>query len=235
MSFLPQRWHRSHLALGTLTAILPLLIFLPKSAGEAKPPTKFEIKSGDHICIIGNTLADRMQHDGWLETMLHSRFPKHELVIRNLGFSGDELTLRLRSANFGTPDQWLSAAQPIPEPNKLVTRKGLTDNRLERTNTRADVIFAFFGYIESFAGEACLYKFKNDLEAIIKHTLSQNYNGKSPPRLVLFSPIAHEDLHDRNLSDGKENNRRLELYTKAMAEVAKKNGVTFVDLFTPTR
>ena len=35
-----------------------------------------------------------MQHDGWLETMLHSRFPKLELVIRNLGFSGDELTLR---------------------------------------------------------------------------------------------------------------------------------------------
>ena len=27
-----------------------------------------EIKPGDHIAIIGNTLADRMQHDGWLET-----------------------------------------------------------------------------------------------------------------------------------------------------------------------
>ncbi len=34
-----------------------------------------EIKPGDHIAIIGNTLADRMQHDGWLETLLQARFP----------------------------------------------------------------------------------------------------------------------------------------------------------------
>ncbi len=145
------------------------------------------------------------------------------------------MTIRLRSANFGSPDQWLAGSQPIPEPGKLVTRKGLTDNRLERTNTRADVIFAFFGYNESFAGEAGLDKFKNDLDNFIKHTLSQKYNGKSAPRLVLFSPIAHEDLKDRNLPDGSENNKRLEMYTKAMGEVAKKNGVVFVDLFHPTR
>ena len=48
----------------------------------------------DHICIIGNTLAERMQYDGWLETLLHARFPKHDLVIRNLGFSGDEIADR---------------------------------------------------------------------------------------------------------------------------------------------
>src|SRR4029077_5713652 len=91
----------------------------------AAPPL-VEIKPGDHICIIGNTFADRMQHDGWFETFLHASYPKHELVVRNLGFSGDELTLRLRSANFGTPDEWLTKCQ-------------------------ADVIFAFFGYNESFA------------------------------------------------------------------------------------
>ncbi len=227
--------------------LLPLIVLLPihapvQSAGETIAPTpnrgprvKLEIKPGEHICIIGNTLADRMQHDGWLETMLHSRFPKHELVIRNLGFSADELTLRLRSANFGTPDQWLSANQPIPEPNRLVTRKGLTNNRLERTNTRADVVFAFFGYNESFAGAEGLEKFKSDLEAFIQHTLAQKYNGKSAPRLVLFSPIAHENLKSRNLPDGSENNKRLEMYTKAMLEVSGKNGVVCVDLFHSTR
>src|SRR5215831_4195857 len=94
-------------------------------SGSAALAAGLELKKGDHICIIGNTLADRMQHDGWLETMIQSRYPKHELVFRNLGFSGDELTLRLRSANFGTPDQWLAGSQPIPEPGKLVTRKGL--------------------------------------------------------------------------------------------------------------
>ena len=34
-----------------------------------------EIKPGDHISIIGNTLADRMQHDGWLETYLQAGSP----------------------------------------------------------------------------------------------------------------------------------------------------------------
>ena len=32
-------------------------------------------KTGDHVCLIGNTLAERMQHDGWLEAILHFRYP----------------------------------------------------------------------------------------------------------------------------------------------------------------
>jgi lysophospholipase L1-like esterase len=171
--------------------------------------TTLTLAHGEHIAIIGNTLADRMQHFGGLETLLQARFPRHELVVRNLGFSGDELTLRLRSADFGTPDDHLKF-------------------------NAADVILAFFGYNESFAGEEGLAKFKQDLDAFIKHTLSQKYNGKSAPRLVLFSPIAHEDLHDRNLPDGKENNARIKVYTAAMAEVARANNVPFVDLFGPS-
>jgi len=176
-----------------------------QAAGE---PTLFE--KGDHVSIIGNTLADRMQHDGFLETYLHLRLPKHDLTIRNLGFSGDELTLRLRSADFGSPDQWLG-------------------------KNKTDVVLAFFGYNESFAGAAGLDRFRNELTAFIEHTLKQKYNGKSPPRLVLFSPIAHENLRDRNLPDGSENNQNLQLYAKAMEEVARAKGVIFVDLFTPSR
>ena len=52
-------------------------------------------------------------------------FPKHELVVRNLGFSGDEIDTRLRSKNFGTPDEWLSGlAKPIG---------GYEDNRFAGT------------------------------------------------------------------------------------------------------
>src|SRR5215831_18447568 len=46
------------------------------SADDSRPAVRLTLRPGDHICIIGNTLADRMQHDGWLETYLHSRFPK---------------------------------------------------------------------------------------------------------------------------------------------------------------
>ena len=169
-----------------------------------------ELQPKDHISIIGGTLADRMQHDGWLETYFYNRFPQHDLVFRNLGFGGDELKTRLRSANFGTPDQWL-------------------------TKTKTDVVFAFFGYNESFAGAAGVAGFKRDLDDFIKKTTSKKYNGQSAARLVLFSPIAHENLHDPNLPDGTANNKRLETYTAAMAEVARANNVPFVDLFHATR
>ena len=188
-----------------LTLVLFTLAGLPQLQAA-----ELQLEKGDHICYIGNTLADRMQHDGWLETLIQTRFPNHELVFRNLGFSGDELTTRLRSSNFGTPDEWL-------------------------TKEKADVIFAFFGYNESHAGEAGLNKFKQDLANQIKQMQAQKYNGESAPRIVIFSPIAHEDLGDPNLPDGSENNQRLELYTAAMEEAAKANDVVFVDLFHPTQ
>lgn len=201
------RYARFPLALVGAVALFTSFV---SSAGAAG----LELKKGDRISIIGNTLADRMQHFGWLETFLQARHPEHELVIRNLGFSADTLTERLRSANFGTPDEWL-------------------------TKMQTSVVFACFGYNESFAGEAGLPKFKQDLEAFLTHMLEEKYDGANPPRVVLVSPIAHEDLtaRDRNLPDGKENNERLKRYTAAMAEVAAKfadRGVTFVDLFAPT-
>jgi putative heme-binding domain-containing protein len=214
-------------------SLYTLLVVLTCSAAHAD---SLELKKGDHICIIGNTLGERMQHYGWLETLLHARFPQHELVVRNLAFSADEVDLskRLRSMDFGTPDQWLAGSQPVPQGAKVTTPGAVRENRLELTGTKADVIFAFFGFNESFAGEAGLPKFKQDLDAWIKHTLSQKYNGKSAPQIVLFSPIAHEDLGNRNLPNGAESNRRLKLYTAAMQDVAKANKVLFVDLFSTT-
>src|SRR5438874_2555390 len=116
-------------------AVFAVLLF-PSVEIAAEPAAKLELRKGDRIAILGNTLADRMQHDGWFETLLQARFPNHELTFRDLGFSGDEVqgyterpefNHRLRSLHFGSGDDWL-------------------------TRVQADVIFAFFGYNESFAG-----------------------------------------------------------------------------------
>src|SRR6266536_2622692 len=168
--------------------------------GHAQPPAKLALKPGDHIAVIGNALPDRMQHSGYLETLLHARYPRHDLVVRNLAFAGDEVVTRHRSENFGSPDDWLK-------------------------KTQADVIFAFFGFNESFKGYAGLEKFRADLDKFLKHTLGSNYSGKGAPRLVLFSPIANEKLLDPNFPDPKDNNESLQKYTAVMAEVALANGV----------
>lgn len=227
-------------------AVIALVAASVAALSNAEDPAKttdpgpaFQLKPGDHICIIGNTLAERMQHDGWLETLLHARFPKHHLVIRNLGFSADEITTRLRSMDFGTPDEWLSGVSPIPQPRKLTSRDHVRANRFELTNTKADVIFAFFGYNESFAGEAGLPKFKQDLDRWIKHTLEQKYNGRSSPRLVLFSPVAVENRFSSAanilpVGDPENANKRIKLYSQAMAETARSNHIPFVDVESVT-
>ena len=183
-----------------------LALLMPARASAAP----IELRPGDHISIIGNTLADRMQHDGWLETLIVAKFPKDDLVFRNLAVAGDEVAFRHRSENFGSPDQWL-------------------------TKTRADVIFVFFGFNESFKGEAGLDQFKQDLTKFVQDTKTKNYNSKGAPRLVLFSPIANEKLNDPNMPDPTANNANLQKYTAAMAAVAKANDVLFVDLFSESQ
>ena len=166
----------------------------------------FTLQPKDHICIIGNTLAERMQHDGWLETMLQARFPKHELVVRNSASAATRSTTRLRSKNFGTPDEWLSGlASPIG---------GYEDNRFAGTNTKADVVFAFFGYNESFAGEAGSTSSRRTWPTGSRTRSRRSTTASRRRASSLFSPIAHEDLGNPDLPDGKENNQRLALYTQ---------------------
>ncbi|MDZ4860924.1 MAG: PVC-type heme-binding CxxCH protein [Candidatus Hydrogenedentes bacterium] len=174
--------------------------------GNASAQVSFE--KNDHIVFIGNALPDRMQHDGFLESYLQLANPDKQLVIRNMGFTGDEVAHRPREESFPSPDEYL-------------------------TLVKANVVFAFFGYNETFARNP--EKFKSDLAAFIDETLAKKYDGKSTPRIVLFSPIAHENLETRNFPDGGENNLWLSIYTDAMARVAQEKKVSFVDLFTASK
>ncbi len=179
---------------------------LPSAAADAL----LKLEKGDRIVIVGNTLAERMQHFGHFETLLHSRFPNHDLVVRNLGWSADELTLRPRSKDF-------------------------QDHGHNLEDHRPDVILACFGFNESFAGKAGLAKFSADLAKYVSETKAAKFGGESAARLVLLSPIAHENLGRRTLPDGEKNNANIALYTEAMKKVAGEHDVPFVDLFTPTK
>ena len=137
---MPGGYHLTRTGLLLLpSAILALFTFSPGGKCSNTPlgeplqaAAPFSLEKGDHLCIIGNTLPDRMQHDGWLETYLNARHPDHNLTIRNLGFSGDEITLRLRSQDFGTPDQWLSGKAPIPNPGAVANKSGLYPSTASR-------------------------------------------------------------------------------------------------------
>lgn len=181
----------------------------PSSGRAAEPAVPFEFQENDSVVIIGNTFAERMRLSGYFEMFLHSKFPEHRLRIRNLGWSGDEVALR-------------------PRP------KGFEDLHRHLTREKADVIFACFGMNESFHGTAGLSNFERDLNAFIDDLQAQEYNGQTAPRIVLVSPIAYERVH-QHLPEDTERNRNLESYGNVMANVAEKQNVRFIDLFSPTR
>lgn len=186
---------------------------VPASApGSAPAPASGDLRlnQNDYVAIIGNATADRMQHHGHLETLIHAKFPWHNLTFRNLAVAGDEIAWRHRSQDFGTPDEWL-------------------------TKVKADVIFAFFGFNESFKGEAGLPQFREELDRFLKDTLAKDYSGKGSPRIVLFSPLAAEKHRDLNFPDPAAMNAAIARYSAAMAEVARSNNVPFVDLFAPSQ
>ncbi|MEM7392644.1 MAG: GDSL-type esterase/lipase family protein, partial [Verrucomicrobiota bacterium] len=183
-------------------------LFLSFSLFSNLSTAELTLNKGDHITYIGNNLADRKQHFGWLETMIQSRFPDHELVFRNLGFTADEIKKRPRSANFGSPEDWLK-------------------------KTETDVVFAFFGYAEIFSSNPG--DFKKDLHDLVKKTLETTFDGQDKARIILFSPIAHENLNSPHVPDGSANNEKLAAFTEAMAAVAKELNVPYVDLYNPTK
>jgi mono/diheme cytochrome c family protein/glucose/arabinose dehydrogenase len=199
-------------------------------------PSALKIKKGAHIILVGNNLGSRMKNFGHFETEMHLRYPDSLLYIRNMCDGGNTPGFRPHS---GRPSPWAfpgaekfqsENAHPSDSQGDYETPNQWT------TRHKADIIIAFFGFNESFQGKQGLENYKAELDAFIKHTLSQKYNGVTPPQLAIVSPIAFENLSDKfDLPNGKQENANLAMYTQAMKEMAAKNKVPFADVYTPSK
>jgi putative heme-binding domain-containing protein len=179
----------------------------PRAATPIETSLPLALKPGDHIAFIGNTLFERAQLFGQIETLLHQRFPKHELVVRNLSWAADEIDLAPRPANFADTEQHL-------------------------LHEKIDVILAAYGFNESFAGEAGLEAFRRRLTHFVAHLKPKAYSGEAAPRIVLISPIANENIPGVAAAD--LNNDRIQRYAAVMHEVAAEQKVGYVDVFEAT-
>ena len=198
-----------------------------KRSQAVAPPSK-----GERIVLIGNGLAERDVYYSRIETELNLRFPDHKLFFRNMGHVGDTPGFRPHPSR---PSQW---AFPGAEQfnSELEVHNGIgffptPDQWLN--HLKADTIVAFFGYNESFGGPDKVANFEAELDAWAQHTLSKAYNSKSAPRLVLVSPIAFENQSSkRDLPNGEKENANLILYSASVETIARKHGLTFIDLFS---
>lgn len=196
----------------------------------SQPP--LDLQPQDRIVVVGNTFAERMLRFGHLEAMLTAARPELDLTFRNLGWSGDTVELKPRPASFGSEEEHLHAQH-------------------------ADVILACYGSNAAFGGEPGIEQLRRDLDRWVVRTLAQDYardrsdevvvaerrpfpgipgpeRAHRPLRIVLVGPIAHERLGGA-LPEGTEHDRMLERCTEVMRKVAAARGVSFVDLYHPTR
>lgn len=166
------------------------------------------LSKGMRIGLVGNTLFDRMRDFGHFEALLQLGHPGHKLVLRNLAWSADEIDLQPRPADFADAEQHLVAM-------------------------KADLILAAFGFNEAFGGNEELPSFEIRLAKYLQDLKSKAYNGKTAAKIVLVSPIANENVEGVSAAD--LNNATLQSYVKAMARVAKREKVGFVNCFHRTK
>ena len=175
---------------------------------EARPTIlPLKVNKGDRIALVGNTLIERSQFFGHFETLLHQKYPEHNLVIRNLAWSADTPDIQPRPDNFADQDQHL-------------------------THDKIDIVFAGYGFNESFSGEDGLPAFKKSLTEYVQSLKTKAFNGEHAPQVVLVSPTANEDIE--GVSAGALNNENIKLYVDAMRQVAQEQQVGFANVFDDT-
>lgn len=221
-----------------LSACAAVIVAMSVWAGAqmtAAAPDEVDLAPESRIVLMGNGLGSRMQEFGHFETGLHLRYPEHDLFIRNIADEGNTPSFRPHSGRgyqLGFP-----GAEQFHHPySGGNTADGVGHFKTEEewlTELGPDVLVAFFGFNESFQGSSGLDNFQAELDAFVEHTLSQQYNGESAPKLVLVSPTGYEDRTDTiDVPDGESENSNLAAYTSVMEGVAKKHDVMFVDAFS---
>ncbi|MEO1615256.1 MAG: PVC-type heme-binding CxxCH protein [Planctomycetota bacterium] len=189
----------------TLVAVVALCVGTTAQADES-----FEFQQDDVVAVYGNGLADRMQHDPWVESVLQANLQGKNVRFRNMSFSGDIVNRRPRNKGFTNDTEYLQHVAP-------------------------SVVWIMFGYNESHAGPAGASAYKEELVKLVEKYRGLRKEAGVAARFVLFSPIACENTGNRHLPDGTELNTNLAAYTEATQKAADEADATFVDLFHPTR
>lgn len=186
-----------------IPCLLFCVCFVVQPAGAAPPP--FELKSGDRVVFLGNTMIERAQKFGRWESVFLRSFPEAKLSFRNLGWSGDTV--------------WADSRGIFDPPAVGYQRMIKQIQDLKPT-----VILLGYGGNEAFAGKPGLVAFENQLNKLLTDLKS------TEAKIVIVSPYRYEN-QGAPLPDPAEHNRDLKLYTEALKRVADKGDYYFVDLY----
>ena len=184
----------------------------------ARAADAFELKDGDRVVFLGDTVIEREQYHAWIEVMLTSRFADRAVTFRNLGWSADTPA---GDSRFG-----LSLLQAGKEP----AEEGWTQLVKQISDAKPTVVFIGYGMASSFDGAAGLARFKTDYLRLLDAIEKEAPGAKR----VLLAPLPHETLGSP-WPDAAAHNAQLALYAQATAEIAAQRRARFVPLFDRLR
>ena len=167
----------------------------------------FKIDSDQTIVILGGANAAESERNGWLETRLIAAHPQQRVTVRNMAWPADTVYRQARPRNF-----FGSVKPGYGEPDG-------------REPIEADVLFLWFGQMESLEGEAKLPDFKRAYEALIAEF--SYYTG----RIVLVTPAPFEDPLGLGFELEKRNTD-LARYADTIRTLAAERDLPVVDLFS---
>jgi len=183
-----------------IAAVLACALATVAVAAEGPRP----LADGDRVVFLGDAFFERDHDHGLIEATLTARMPGKAVSFRNLGWSGDSVFGHARAA-------FETAAEGFDRRAALAME------------LRPTVVVVAYGMGESFDGEAGLPAFAAGLGRMLDSL------GPAGSRVVLLTPIAHEDLGPP-LPDPSSHNAALGAYAKAIADVARRRGLGVVDL-----
>jgi len=189
--------------------VLPSALLAAALVAPAQPaaPPRAEIRDGDRVVWLGNTLVEREQRSGYWETALYAANAGKRFTVRNLGWSGDTVFGDARAA-FDTPAKGFE---------RMV---GLT---LELKPT---TVWVAFGANESFDGAAGLPRFEQGLGKLLDAIRPAN------ARVVLFTPAPVQECPGHLSAEARDARmKNLALYAEAVKKTAAARGLAVVDLF----
>jgi len=238
-----------------LLAVSSLLTF------AAAPRNPFELRDGDRVVFIGDTLIEREKDYGYIELMMTLRFPDRNVTFRNLGWSADTPTGISRVSfdwNKGEAEWLRQLIEQIrqTQPTVVVLGYGMASSLEDAAATEAGrARLSSARRVEATENPARLSDSRRgeDTAALPR---GKGASGVSPrlekfvrdyeklidailelnkeTRFILLSPIRHEKLPPP-LPDPARHNDFLASYTKAIQGIAEKRGYVFVELFEAVR
>jgi lysophospholipase L1-like esterase len=178
--------------------------------GPRKP--SFELRDGDRVLFLGDSLFDREAAYGYLETRLTSHYPDRNVTFWHLGLGTNDALVGGRAP--------ADATKATEDGRKsLLARIGII---------KPSVLLLAFGTDAARAGEPGLGRFKTNYNRLLDSITA--LDPSQDPRFVLFGPIAREKVPVVSAEPTKENESLLR-YAQAVNEIATHRTCEFINCF----